>query len=288
MIKGIGALVLTAASLLNAQTLNTSSPAALAGAGEPLLGFALNSAGDHLYKVLGTGAHPRFGEPVPLPPGTNQVHLPPLQRFALLTGSDGSLAVLHLNRTDPMTEAAQPIRGAWTHPDSVIFSPTGLSVALYSAAKQRLQILTGLPDAPRVMRELATAAESVSAFAVTDDAELVVAEFENGSPYFSRQGNRWEPMATGIRPRAWQFLPRSRELAASDAFQNEIVLLADVTAAPVPARTLASNVLADHLAATADADEIMAASASTGAARWSWPVGGSPLPTATRSGRSAG
>jgi hypothetical protein len=281
----IWALAVAAAALLPAQTqvgsksitaADATKPAAGA-AGEPLLGFAdeyVSTGAASLYPVLGSASRPRFGSSLALPVGAHKLYLPPLQRYALVEDSaDGPIAVWTLRNAAAASadHAAVAISGVMAHPDLVAFSPGGGAAALYSASGGRLQVIGDLPAQPHIMRELSTEGRAASALALTDDGLLLVVQFGDPMPFYSREGNSWQAVSTGVRPRAWAFLPRSHDLIVSDSGQNEIVLLPGVSDAPIPERILASDAAADQLAATSDGDEIVAASSSTGTV-WEIPL----------------
>jgi hypothetical protein len=284
----IWALALAATALLSAQTqvgtrpiMAASETAPAAGAaGEPLLGFAGEHAskggaaqGASLYPVLGTASRPRFGSSLALPAGVSKLYLPPLQRYALIEDSaDGPLAVWTLRNVAASSDhAAVAVSGAMAHPDLVAFSPGGGAAVLYSATGGRLQVIGGLPAQPHIAHELSTDGRTASALALSDDGLLLVAQFGDPMPFYSREGNSWRALSTGVRPRAWAFLPRTHDLVVSDSGQNEIVLLPGISEAPIAERVLASDAAADQLAATSDGDEIIAASSSTGTV-WEIPL----------------
>jgi hypothetical protein len=134
-----------------------------------------------------------------------------------------------------------------------------------------VQVIGGLPAQPHIARELSTDGRTASALALSDDGLLLVAQFGDPMPFYSREGDSWRALSTGVRPRVWAFLPRTHDLVVSDSGQNEIVLLPGISEAPIAERVLASDAAADQLAATSDGDEIIAASSSTGTV-WEIPL----------------
>jgi hypothetical protein len=150
----------------------------------------------------------------------------PDQSYALgLAGEPHGLKLIPLSTAGA---SAFPINGALAVPDMIALSPTGASAALYAAGDRRLQVLTGLPDSPRVLRELPAAipdGELVS-LAVADDGQAVLAAVADQMLLISSDGiPRRLPFDGPIS--AIAFRPRTHDAIASG--RNHVALILRTT-----------------------------------------------------------
>ncbi len=235
----------------------------LSGANEPLLGFASDQNGIHLHTIVGAASHPRFGATVNPPAGTNKLYLAPRQRYALVGSGMGDRLAVWVVRSGASPAAFGS--GVPTNPEAVMFSPAGESAALLSNGRRSVSILTGLPGQPRLLRNIEADGQTFSTLAVSDDGALLVADFGNGMPFYSSGGSTWLALPTSVRLQAAAFFPHTHQLAASDSLRKEVVLWSGVSESRrFSERVLASNVTADRMAVTSDADEVIAASTTGG------------------------
>jgi hypothetical protein len=118
----------------------------------PLLGFAYDNEAGELRAILGIPGALVFGNPLALPAEVTNVHFAPGQRHAIVERDGAPLGLLPLPGINPgpITEIPSSI----IEPSIVSFSPNGASVAIYSSSEGRLEIITGLPDSPRLLRDL--------------------------------------------------------------------------------------------------------------------------------------
>jgi hypothetical protein len=107
--------------------------------------------------------------------------------------------------------------------DLAAFSPFGASVVLYSQASARLQVLTGLPAAPSILRELDTHTlpEAPAALAVSEDGKSVLLSSATNIYVLSPDGSTRTLAATGGAA-ALAFFPHSSDAALGDPMSGSV------------------------------------------------------------------
>ena len=118
----------------------------------PVAGYAVASSGPELRAIFGVPGSYRFSDPLPLPDGVTRIHITPGQDFALVERGDAGLGILFLSGGTVDRVAA--VDGAMATADWVAFSPRARSAILFSSSAHRLQVLSGLPDGPRLVMDL--------------------------------------------------------------------------------------------------------------------------------------
>jgi hypothetical protein len=101
----------------------------------------------------------------------------------------------------------------------IALGPRGRTAAIYFGGSLTVQVVAGLPSAPRVMRELELEAKP-SALAVSDDGELLLATLERDgedSLLLFAPGMPPTVLLHGSRLAALEFLPESRDALAAGA-----------------------------------------------------------------------
>ena len=140
----------------------------------PVAGYVTDSSRTQLRTILGVPGALSFSEPLPLPEGVTQVRLAPGQDFALVENADSAPGVLFLKAG--AVDCMAPVPGGMPSADWIAFSPAAGSALLYSARANRLQVLNGFPDAPRVALDLDATMlpEQPLMGAVRDDGSLLL------------------------------------------------------------------------------------------------------------------
>ncbi len=136
----------------------------------PVLGFVYSPNGGEVRTINGVSGASTQGSSLALPEGITGISFAPGQKSAIVERSNGaSLAVISFSDASP--GALVPIPGAISQPNIVAFSPNGVSVALYAAAGELLQVVTGLPNQPQVSRTLGSSdlPDGAKALAIADD-----------------------------------------------------------------------------------------------------------------------
>jgi hypothetical protein len=148
-------------------TVLTVSLAAASGAAPdvrgPIVGYLSQTTRPTLRAIVGVPGAAGFSDELLLPTDV-----------ALIERNGVPLAVVHL--VGAVAGQDLPITGALQGPDLVAFSPLGRSVLLFSKIAARLQVITNLPDSPRIAQELDVRSlpEALEAMAVSDDASSVL------------------------------------------------------------------------------------------------------------------
>jgi hypothetical protein len=192
-----------------------------------------------LRTIVGVPGAFAFSEPLPLPEGVTQVRLAPGQDFALVEQANGTPAILLLK--GGAVDRLAPIDGAMPSADWIAFSPGAGAALLFSAAANRLQVLNGLPDAPRVALDLdgATLAEQPTLGAVSDDGSLVLVASATSVYRVPRGGAAQLVLSTG-GVQSLTVLRNGADAAVSDATTGSIHLVRNAASNPA-VRVLASG-----------------------------------------------
>jgi hypothetical protein len=223
--------------------------------GRPVLGYVVHSAPPDLRAILGVPGAAVFSDPLSLPRGVTRVLFSPGQRYALVERGYGLESVSRppRARSEPVTELAVlsltgarrgqivAIAGGLPAADLVGFSPSGRSVVLYSRGAERLQLITGLPEEPRIVQDLeaATLSESPEAAAVSDEAGSLLLASSRAVYSFSPGGStRLVLPVAGVPSLA--FLPNSENGAIADRSAGTIYLFQSSTST-VTGRVLATG-----------------------------------------------
>jgi len=151
-------------------------PALVAGATiqGPELGFVFDSAKGELRPILGIPGAAVLGQPLALGVDLRRVAISPLEDYVLAVAGEHNQAMVfamgHAALTPVMVQGAD--RGA----DQIVISAGGKAAALYYKAGNRIEVVTGLPAAPKVGSELyLSAGQTLTALAVGDDGHTVLA-----------------------------------------------------------------------------------------------------------------
>src|SRR5262249_36640827 len=121
--------------------------------------------------------------------------------------------------------------------DLITFGPSGSSAVLYDNAPGRIQVITGLPDAPSIARELnlpGGAASSLTALAVSDNGSALLAGFssDSGSSISLLQAEGGTRFVAAVRhPSVIAFLSHSGDAVVTDDADNRVWLIRDVVGA---------------------------------------------------------
>ncbi len=228
----------------------------------PVLGYVNGPGSLDLRMIVGTPTGAQLGGALALPAGVKRFFLPPREQYLLLE-SKSPTEPLAVWRPMNTSEAPVALPSVPPHPDRVAFSSRGDAAVLYSNGSASVQVLTGLPAEPLQKSQLTLGkwGEPVS-FTVSDDGELVVAFFADGSAVFSSHAEDWQRLPAAFGASASLFIPRTHNLVISDSAQQTLSLLSNVGEANQLPRMLAHNVLADRLAVTKEGTVLLAASSA--------------------------
>jgi hypothetical protein len=205
----------------------------------PVAGYVTDSSRAQLRAILGVPGAYTFSAPLPLPDGVSQIHLAPGQDFALVEKSDGVRAVLFLKAG--AVDRLAPVYGAMPSADWIAFSPAAGSALLYSSSAQRLQVLTGLPNTPRIAldQDAAMLPEQPALGALNDDGSLVL--LASGTSIYRLSGDGGAQLLLSLGGiRSLTVLRNGVDVAVSDPTTGSVQVLHNAASHP-EARVLASG-----------------------------------------------
>ncbi len=190
---------------------------------QPVLAWVFDSGSGAIRTIAGVSGAGLVDEPIPLGLTLEKALAAPSGPWALAESRDraGTL-LIHLVGQAP---AVTNLEGAPAGVDAMAFSPSSRHAALYWASARRIQVWSGLPDAPRLGLEL-DYDDAVESLALADDGRAVVVGAGRTLVAISQTGAR-----TPLLDVAWSsfgFRPGSRELAVADFEGNRVLLLPDL------------------------------------------------------------
>jgi hypothetical protein len=204
----------------------------------PTLGFVPGATASQLQPILGIPGASRLGDPIALPNSVTHVYLAPGHAFALAAqGPADATAVVKLRNASTVVAnpVLTPLAQAMASPDLVAFSPTGQSSVLYSQAANRLQVFTGLPDAPRLAQDISNFhGLSVQQLAVSDDAQSLLFADATSTVYSRSQGAAAVPAWYSNQVSGLAFAPGSHEAILCDLTLAAAAILEPSGAASFP------------------------------------------------------
>ena len=140
----------------------------------PSLGFVADKEGATIWPLLGILGASVPGPPLVLPQDIRDAVISPRHDYALaIAGTNAEVVLVDLTAANP---TINPVPGARPQANLISLSPTGAAAALFEKQTGRLQLVSGLPSAPQVVREFDASILSgeVLGIAVSDDARLAL------------------------------------------------------------------------------------------------------------------
>jgi hypothetical protein len=223
-----------------------SSLCAQSGVAGPVSGFVFDRSARALRPILGIPGASLLGDGLDVGSELAAAYVAPGQNWVLAVTADGPVFLL-LTRGAVSRISVGDVTAS---PERVAFSPSGTAVALYAAG--RIQVVRGLPDAPRVTGALATGISGRSSqmtaaqrsrrgpgsFAVSDDGGYVLYAEGGSIRLWGAAGEDFAVIEAGSNAIV-AFAPGGHDAAAADP-SGGLVLLGDVAGAG-SRRTLAAS-----------------------------------------------
>lgn len=219
----------------------------------PTLGFIPATNGSGLTPILGVPGAARLGATVGTPDGST-LYVAPRSSYLIAVTPGASLAIASL-RPAALQSGLEltPVSGALLDPDVVVFSPTGSSAALYARHSNTVQVLSGLPNAPRVVRTT-TVAVQLGLPAVSDDGQLLLSIEDGGAIVDVQSGaTKYKGSPAGLA-----FLPGSHDAIVADSRSNAVLKLSGSGSQTVLSTAIVSP---EALTVTSDGTTVILASA---------------------------
>lgn len=192
----------------------------------PVTGYVSDPAGSVLQPVLGIRGAAIQGEDLPLDPAWSPLGVTPTQEHLLVSHRESGVVLL----VNIESGSVRTLDSLLRSPDRVYMSPNGTAAVV--RAGSRVQIVTGLPDAPAagVTADL-SAIGPVTALAVSDDGANVLISGGSDTALYSLAPSgdiRWLA-ALGQNVRI-AFSNRGRSAAIAGIVTNDLWIWDDVTA----------------------------------------------------------
>jgi hypothetical protein len=194
----------------------------------------LQTGATEVRPILGVPGSTVLGEPVKLPGGIAQLTLAPRQDYAVATGEDG--VVPALIRMESSGAKPAVLAGALAHAQ-LAFSPTGASVALWSAGS--LQIWSGFPGRAALVSQ--NAVSGLKSVAVNDAGTLALAQEDAGRLVVIQAGGAPQMVGSSAGRASLAFLPGSDSALVYSSGTGRLELLQGLGAA------FSSRLVADQL-----------------------------------------
>jgi hypothetical protein len=246
---------LLVACCLGAALISISS--AFAQVGAPQLGWIPD--GTRIRPVYGIPAAAAVGAPIPADHDFSQIAASPARNYVLVAADTGTVSIYTTEH------GLVPLDGASAAPDFMVLSPRGSSAALWFSSPNRLQVVTGLPNAPAIRQvDVSFLGSAPRALAISDDGAWVAGTWtlaENASAYAFGPSGEVTPLPVESAT-ALAFFQGTHSLAAagasgvqmvtgveSFAVVSSLLASADSSLQPAGVATTSDNrtlVLADH------------------------------------------
>ena len=231
----------------------------------PVIGFVFDGSVRALRPVLGIPGASTLGDRLDAGFELSWATVAPRQDAAVAIDSSGTLHLLRLGSGAAEVRcAACPLTA-----NAAIFSPSGTAVALYAAG--RVQIVTGLPDAPALGANfevgsgprLARSRPVAPPMALSDDGGWLLASTRDSVDLLGTNGGPRRLMATAAYALV-AFAPGSHDAAVADVRGGALVLFHDVAGASTqqPLATAGDIRYSIALAFSADGSRLLLASAA--------------------------
>ena len=169
-----------------------------------------------------------------LPPEVRKVHFAPKQQYAILErNTDLPISILTFvgSESGPILDIA----GILNNADVLSFSPDGTRLVLYSSAERRLQLITGLPEAGQVVREISSEdlpEEDLKFVALNDNGLTLLVGTTNQSIYRVAKGRPPEFLNSVGNLVAMMFRPQSDAALTLDSDTGQLLLLENLESTP--------------------------------------------------------
>ncbi len=252
-LKMLRALVLTslAGLLLQAQQSRVEGPVS---------GYVFDSSAPALRPIMGVPGASLFGAPLDFGFAISSAYAAPRQDAAFVMAADGSLHVFGLDRG---VATERSVGNLISSPQSVVFSPSGTSAALYAGGS--IQVVTGLPNSPAVSGGMDLPSGTVpDSLALSDDGSVMLVSANKAVRLYGSFADMGKVMDTA-GPAILAFASGGHDAAIADPAGAGVVLFHDLTGAgnsQVLAATDDTISTSSALAFSADGTSLLLASSA--------------------------
>jgi hypothetical protein len=246
------------------------------------LGFVFDSRTSGLKPLVGIPGAATLGAQLDAGLPIRQAIVSPRQNFAIaLTDGGAELAQLR-SATDP--PPVSPLGFDSTAATIAALSPDGAAGAFYSSGEALIRVVTGLPDAPSILRVVPTNAVpgTLRLLAITNDAAQLVAVADSADAEsllrIDVDGSA-RTLSNPAHAAALQFIASTNDLLVADDASDTVGVVQDVSGAAAwqPLAAAADGVAGPvGLNTSLDGEQIVVANARAGNVLVLSPSGGPP------------
>ncbi len=185
----------------------------------PQLGFVFDATKKEVRPILGIPGAAVLGEPLEMGVELRSVAISPLEDYILaVSGEHNQVSVFAVGHT-PLTSVA--VQGADRGPDQMVLSPSGRAAAVYYKDRYRIEVVGGLPAAPKVASEVyLSSGQSPSAIAISDDGRTVLVAV--GGTVFQLTAGSEVPVLTGLGKVSALTIAAAGTAVVADSERNQI------------------------------------------------------------------
>jgi hypothetical protein len=205
----------------------------------PILGYVLDAQAQAIRPVNGIPGSSSLGRPLALPFPVAAAALSPRGDFALtVSASDDHTAYLLRNLGGAPNVNYIGIEGAISGADRIFLNADASAAAMLVSDTRQLQVLRGLPDAPRAgpALDLSSIPGTIAALAIASAGSnvLIAASAGHGALYLASAGEQIRPRLIGSfgSPSALTLLNNDQDVIVADVAVNELTLLRNFAGVP--------------------------------------------------------
>ncbi len=205
----------------------------------PVAGYLAGSPRPELRAIYGAPGAFRFSDPLALPDGVTRLRVAPAQDFAIVERGEAAPAAVVLS--GDAVDHVTALDGVLSTADWVVFSVDARAAVFFSASAARLQVVTGLPDAPSIAMDIDAGSlpEVPVTAAVSDDGALVVAA-SGTSVYMLAQGGAPKLLLSGAQIQSVVVLRNGTDIGVADRGTGSLQVVRNA-ASSADSRTLVSG-----------------------------------------------
>jgi len=197
----------------------------------PRLGFVFDHAAKSVRPILGIPGAATLGQALESGLDLRKIAISPMQDYVLATEGDHNQVVVLATNHTPM--AAVAVQGADRGPDQLSISAGGTAAALYYKGGNHVQVISGLPAAPKISARLyLSSGQAPSALAISDDGQTLLAGVGDSVYWVSPSGE--VPVLKGLHKIVSIALASNHTALVADGVANQIHRVQNVTTAVEP------------------------------------------------------
>jgi len=197
----------------------------------PRLGYVFDHASKSIRPILGIPGAATMGQPLESGLDLRKIAISPAQDYVLATEGEHNQVVVLATSHVPLVPVQ--VQGADRGPDQLAISAGGKAAALYYKSHNYVQLISGLPNAPKIAAHLyLSSGQTPSAFAAGDDGQTLLAGVGSTVYWVSPSGE--VPILKGLHKIVSISLDSHQTALVADGIGNQIHRLRNVTGTVEP------------------------------------------------------